>query len=212
MSGSKRRCSLFAGLLATLSLLASGCGGSKPPSVASLGTTTSSKGASTTSTSGGAVGPGSPPSQTQVQGDALAFARCMRASGVPSFPDPKAGGGFVFQTGAGVDPSAPAFKTAQAKCRKLLPSGGLAPGTSTHPAPQWLAHMVKVAQCMRRHGISGFPDPRTSVPSNPFPAGSPGGVISDIQGVILVFPAAIDTQSPLFTRAAAACGFPLHNH
>jgi hypothetical protein len=65
---------------------------------------------------------------------------------------------------------------------------------------------------MRRQGISDFPDPRTSDPSNPFPAGGPGGVISDIQGVILVFPAAIDTQSPLFTQAAKACGFPLHNH
>jgi hypothetical protein len=71
--------------------------------------------------------------------------------------------------------------------------------------------MVKVAQCMRRHGITDFPDPRTSVPSNPFPAGGTG-VISDIDGVIFVFPATLDTQSPMFTRAAAACRFPLHNH
>jgi hypothetical protein len=65
---------------------------------------------------------------------------------------------------------------------------------------------------MRRHGITDFPDPRTSVPSNPFPAGSDGGVISDIDGVILVFPGRIDTQSPMFTRAAATCRFPRHNH
>jgi hypothetical protein len=136
----------------------------------------------------------------------------MRANGVPNFPDPSAGGGFVFQAGSGVDPSSPAFTAARAKCQKLLPTIGLAPGSTTQPTAQWLAHMVKVAQCMRRRGIPDFPDPKTSVPSNPFPGGSPGGVISDIQGVILVFPSTIDMQSPLFTRAAAACGFPLHNH
>jgi len=94
-----------------------------------------------------------------------------------------------------------------------MPGGGPpGPGSTTHPSAQALAQMVKVAQCMRRHGVPDFPDPRTSVPSNPFPAGSTGGVISDIDGVILVFPAALDEQAPLFTRAAAACQFPLHNH
>jgi hypothetical protein len=37
-------------------------------------------------------------------------------------------------------------------------------------------------------------------------------MISDIDGVMLMFPATFDTQSPAFTRAAAACQFPLHNH
>ncbi|HTW10594.1 MAG TPA: hypothetical protein VME46_24040 [Acidimicrobiales bacterium] len=52
-------------------------------------------------------------------------------------------------------------------------------------------------------------DPRTSVPS-----GMAGfvGVISDIDGVVLVFPSTIDEQSREFVRAAAACGFSLHNH
>jgi hypothetical protein len=133
----------------------------------------------------------------------------MRSNGIPNFPDPTPGGGLFFQRGAGIDPSSPAFKAAQAKCRKLLPGGGPpGPGTQTNPSPQALAQMVKVAQCMRRHGISNFPDPRTSVPSNL--AGA--RMISIIDGVVLVFPATIDEQSPLFTRAAAACNFPLHNH
>jgi hypothetical protein len=191
-------------MLAGLGLLGSGCGGANSPSIASVATTTSSSSANS------ANGSGSLPSQTQLQQDALKYARCMRANGVPNFPDPSAGGGFVFQAGTGVDPSSPAFQAARAKCQKLLP-GGPAPGSTTHPSAQWLAHMVKVAQCMRRHGITAFPDPRTSVPSNPFPAGSTG-VISDIDGVIFVFPATLDTQSPMFTRAAAACRFPLHNH
>jgi len=153
----------------------------------------------------------STPTQAQFQNGLLKFAQCMRASGVPNFPDPGAGGGFLFRTGAGIDPSSPAYKAAQAACRKLAP-GGLppGPGARTHPSAQALAHWVKVAQCMREHGTPGFPDPRTSVPSNP--TGGAGGVISDRDGVILVLPGNIDTQSPLFTRAAAACGFQLTNH
>jgi hypothetical protein len=90
--------------------------------------------------------------------------------------------------------------------------GGLAPGSTTHPSAAWLSKMAKAAQCMRRHGIPDFPDPRTSVPANPFPAGSGGGVISNIQGVIFVFPDTLGMQSPAFAHAAAACRFPLHNH
>ncbi|HUJ92981.1 MAG TPA: hypothetical protein VLW05_09785 [Gaiellaceae bacterium] len=196
---------LAVAMLASLGLLASGCGGSKSPSVASVATTASSNAA------GGAAGSGSPTGQTQVQQDALKYARCMRSNGVPDFPDPSPSGGFFFQSGGGVDPFSPAFEAAQAKCRKLMPAGP-APGSTTHPSAQWLAHMIKVAECMRRHGVPDFPDPRTSVPENPFPAGSPGGVISDIDGVIFVFPASLDMQSPEFTQAAAACRFPLHNH
>ncbi len=135
----------------------------------------------------------------------------MRVNGVPDFPDPSAGGGFTFNPAAGVDPFSPAFKAAQAKCQKFMDlGGGLAPGTQTHPSPQWLAKMVKAAQCMRRHGVPNFPDPTTTVPS--FKTLGGGGVISNIEGVIFVFPGTLDMQSPLFTRAAAACGFPLHNH
>ena len=132
----------------------------------------------------------------------------MRAHGVPNFPDPGGNGGFELPAGA--DPASPAFRTAQATCGKLLPGGGPpAPGSQTHPSAQALAQMVKIADGMRRYGVPAFPEPRTSVPSGP-PAG--GGVISDRDGVILVFPAALDMQSPSFVRAAAACGFLLTNH
>jgi hypothetical protein len=68
--------------------------------------------------------------------------------------------------------------------------------------------MLKVSRCMRRHGISEFPDPVTSVPSDL--AGI--GMVSDRDGAILVFPRTLDMQSPMFTQAAAACGFRLSNH
>jgi len=180
-----------------------GCGGAKHPSVASVDTTTSSGTAGSGSTTSAAASP------AELQQDALKYTSCMRRNGVPGFPDPQPGGGFMFGTGSGVDPSSPAFQQAQAKCLRLMPGGGpLDPGSITHPAPAWLAHMVKVSGCMRRHGVPGFPDPRTSVPSLP-----PGnGIVSDIQGVIFVFTGALDMQSPVFLRAAQTCGFPLHNH
>jgi hypothetical protein len=187
----------------------SACGSAKAPSVATLGATTSSGAADSTNTAGDDSGSGSPPSQAQQQTSALRFAQCMRSKGVPSFPDPAPGGGFAFHTSAGFDPTSPAIQAAQAKCQKFMPTGaGLAPGTTTHPSTGWLAHMVKVAQCMRGHGVPNFPDPTTTIP--PF---RPGIVmISDIDGVILVFPSTIDTQSPTFRRAADACGMPQHHH
>ena len=198
---------LAVALVTSLGLLASGCGGSKSPSVASVATTTSSSAGGGTNATDGAAGSASAPSETQLQEDALKYARCMRADGVPNFPDPNSGGGFVFQAGAGVDPSSPAFKAARAKCQKFMGGAGPTPG-STHPSAQWLAKMVKAAQCMRRHGVPNFPDPTTTVPS----LQGFVGVISDIDGAVFVFPATLDMQSPAFTRAAAACQFPLHNH
>lgn len=194
-------------------VLVAGCGSSSPsPSVAQLaGTTAASAGGASTPGSTGAAGGGAassgPSSPSALASDALAYAKCMRSSGVPSFPDPSAGGGFLFHTRAGMNSSSPAFKAAQAKCRHVMPPG---PGSGPGPSPQTLARFLSIARCMRQHGVYDFPDPRTSVPSNPF--GSGAGVISDIEGVILVFPSTINQQSPEFTRAAAACAFPLHNH
>jgi hypothetical protein len=211
MLGSAVRYAALAGALAALSLLAVGCGSSKAPSVASVGATTtaSTAGGSRTTAVSNAAGSSAPQSQTQLQQSALAYARCMRANGVPNFPDPSAGGGFTFQAGSGIDRSSPAFEAAQAKCLKLLPNGGpLSGGSTTHPDPGALAQMVKIAACMRRHGVPDFPEPSTKMPSSP-----PGnGVVSDIDGVILVFPSSEDMQTATFVRAAAACSFPLHNH
>jgi hypothetical protein len=199
------RARLLAAAALLSGMLVAGCGGSSPnPTVARLGGASTS--GSTAAAGGGAASSG-PPSQSALDSDALAYSKCMRSSGVPNFPDPNAGGGFLFHANRGLI-SSPGFKAAQAKCHKLMPGGG--PPSTTNPSPQTLAHFLKVAQCMRKQGVYDFPDPRTSVPSNPFGSGT--GVISDIEGVILVFPSTIDQQSPVFTRAAAACAFPLHNH
>lgn len=131
----------------------------------------------------------------------IKFADCMRANGVPGFPDPSAGGfGFHIQEGSGIDPFSPSFKAARAACGKLLPGGG--PGAA-HPSAQAKAQMVQVSQCMRQHGISGFPDPTLSPPVN---VAGYSQVIGR-GGVFVAVPNTINTGSPAFRQAAAACGF-----
>ena len=64
---------------------------------------------------------------------------------------------------------------------------------------------MKIAACMRAHGLRSFPDPSTSPPSTP-PApdatilGGPYGVFSLSASMF---------ESPAFKQAAATCGFPL---
>jgi hypothetical protein len=52
------------------------------------------------------------------------YAQCMRASGVPKFPDP-GDSGFQIDGNEVGDPNSPAFKAAEEKCRSIMPD---APG------------------------------------------------------------------------------------
>jgi hypothetical protein len=52
----------------------------------------------------------------------LRWARCLRAHGVPSFPDPDRQGAF---DSARFDPSSPAFRTATRACRAVQPHGSV---------------------------------------------------------------------------------------
>lgn len=49
------------------------------------------------------------------------LAKCMRANGVPKFPDPGPNGGISIKGGPGLDPNDPTFKAAEKKCQ---PAGG----------------------------------------------------------------------------------------
>jgi hypothetical protein len=211
-------------VVVAVGLSACGSGATNNQGVAALPPTTTQPDVSGAgpSTSQGLAGAGSKPSASAVAGgagttlpsaaspqeDALKFAGCMRSHGVTDFPDPSSGGGFIFNANAGII-QGPHYQAAQEACQKYLPPG---PGSGPPPSAHALAQMLKVAQCMRRHGVTDFPDPRTSVPPHALAALGQVGVISDIDGVILVFPSTVDEQSPAFTAAAAACSFPLHNH
>jgi hypothetical protein len=131
----------------------------------------------------------------------LRFAECMRSHGVPSFPDPS-GNGIHIGPNSGVDPSSPAFKAARSACGRLLPGGG--PGNQ-HPTAQQIEMARQLSECMREHGVTGFPDPSLTQPSNP--AGR--SLVLDMGGVVLAVPSTINPSSPVFTQAAKACHFPV---
>lgn len=58
----------------------------------------------------------------------LTAAKCMRANGVPSYPDPKLINGTILNSAANTNPSSPAFQRAAKKCASGVP---LAPPPSS---------------------------------------------------------------------------------
>ncbi len=152
--------------LTALALLATGCGGNSPSgSVAHLGSSSSSTGSSSGSSASGtpqAAGSGGGESGTQVASKAVAYANCIRAHGVPGYPDPK-----VSTHGDGVSVAVaalpgPKFKAAQQACRKLMPGGG--PGSSQDPvlSSAEQAQVLQAVACIRKHGEPDLPDPTFS--------------------------------------------------
>jgi hypothetical protein len=160
-------------------VLVAGCGGSSPSATGRVSASASS-GAS-------AVESG------------VAFARCIRSHGVPSFPDPKISG-HTARLGSAAVLQSPAFQSAAHSCQRLLPKGPPGPEPPSHQAQ---ARMLEVSACMRKHGISGFPDPTTAPPSS---SAGYSGIIGN-GGYFLAIPSSIDTRSPAFEQAAAACNF-----
>ncbi len=126
-------------------------------------------------------------------------AECMRAHGVSHFPDPTPGGGLVVPNG--IDVNAPAFQAAQGACNSLFPGGG----PSSRPSAATKLAMLKLARCIRAHGVPDFPDPTTAPPAPPATPPAHGLAIGR-DGVFLVVD---DPQAPAFKHAAAACGFRL---
>lgn len=125
---------------------------------------------------------------------ALQFAKCMRANGVPSFPDPGSGPGP--QTSQ-VSPQSPAFQTAQKACQKYLPNGG-----QPHPVSEAdRKRALAFAECMRTHGEPDFPDPALTA-SNTTP-------LLDLRGLLFTVTPGLNPTSPAFQQAASDCGIKL---
>jgi hypothetical protein len=127
------------------------------------------------------------------------LSKCMRPNRVSGFPDPRAGpngGGVGFPGGLMVQPdgsmvvmaqplAGPAVRHAEQVCKEYMPPGG--PGPTVSAAQQ--AAALAAAACMRRHGLSTFPDPTFNSSHESLNLG-PG----------------LDPNSPAFQRAAQACG------
>jgi hypothetical protein len=144
--------------VATGGLPGAACGGSPPPGVANLGSTT----ATTLRSSQKARSGGDTASNYRA---ALAYVDCMRSHGVSNFPDPTSDGqvNVKFASGGkdgapasgGIDRMSPQYISADESCRHLLP-GGVPTSTQNQHA---LAKELRFAHCMRSHGVSKFPDP-----------------------------------------------------
>ncbi len=116
----------------------------------------------------------------------LAYSRCVRAHGVPGFPDPGSSGQLskqaVVSALRGVSNSR--AEAATGACARLNPAGQENPILTAQDQQDYL----RAAACMRSHGIANFPDPAFS-----------GG------GVHFPIPSSIDTTSRQFTQAAQIC-------
>ncbi len=156
---------------------------------------------------GGSRGTGG--SATAARTAALKFASCMRANGVPNFPDPGHGSGGGVQLQAtqspngqqtlkvnGVPVNAPAFQSAQTKCQKYVPQG---PALTSSDVARIKARALKMAACMRTHGVPNFPDPTVS--TGPGGHGISIGLKSSVAD-----PVHLNPQSPAFEAAQKICG------
>lgn len=128
----------------------------------------------------------------------LKFASCMRAHGVPNFPDPTAGGGGIeIAPGSGLNPFSPSFQSAQKACKAFAPPN---PGPIKLSASERRKALV-FAQCMRAHGDPSFPDPMLSVQGD-----TP---VIALRGLFFPVGAGFDPQAPAFKQAASECGLRL---
>jgi len=124
-------------------------------------------------TSATSASSGSPDAST------AAIVACYRAHGDPSFPDP------VYDPGDGrwhfgTSPGSAPLATQQA-CRHLFPVASASP-----PIPQaQFQALVRLAECLRQHGVTGWPDPD--------PDGSFG------------LPPSVSPKNPAYDHAFAAC-------
>jgi hypothetical protein len=112
----------------------------------------------------------------------LAFAHCMRAHGVPGWPDPLPDGGFPRGNGGNSGPQADLAMTA---CRHLLPIYR----PSAAEQARELAQDLKWARCMRSHGFPGVSDP----------------AVRPHAGIVIFAPAGFDPGAPQAQAAMKAC-------
>jgi hypothetical protein len=135
-----RRSFVALGLTGLMGLIGTGCG------------STASSGSGTPSVATGS----SAHRGLSAQEKAVKFAECMRANGVPHFPDPDTKGDFNF----GVDVSRDVWLKAVDACKALKPPGAL----SAKRTPKQQSATLRFAQCVRDHGVKDFPDPVNGEP------------------------------------------------
>jgi hypothetical protein len=132
----------------------------------------------------GPASPGAAHTRSQ-QSELLPFSSCIRAHGIPNFPDPQPGGGFARSALNSIDEHSPQFQSAEKACRSLAIASGF-----EHTPAQLQKHIEQlIAQdaCLRKHGVPNMPGP-------------------DAQGQ-QSFPSGISPRSPQFQAAQKHCAY-----
>jgi hypothetical protein len=88
----------------------------------------------------------------------LVYAQCIRANGVPEFPDPLPDGRIMVRRGAGFSMNDPRYRAAQEACQDVRPPGLGQAGFGTQGSGD-AETMIVFARCMRENGVPDFPDP-----------------------------------------------------
>jgi hypothetical protein len=194
----RRRRKEYIGLLLSAAVVAAlvvGCGGGSSGGHAGASTRASTATIPAASATTAATGGSARAAKSRTKPSMLAFAECMRAHGVPDYPDPRPpgpppvsqspqlvaapSGGFT------ANPSSPAYQAATDNCKSL------ADGTpvSQTQQDQGTAPELRYAGCMRANGVPNFPDPN-----------SDGEIGND--GAIT----GVDQSSPAYLHAQQDCG------
>jgi hypothetical protein len=103
-----------------------------------------------------ACGGGDPPGSAKPDGHRafrkeVAYVKCMRSHGLPSFPDPLGDGIFDITVANRADFSGPAYASANGGCAHL--EGTPATAAQLHRS---VTEALRYAACMRAHGIASF--------------------------------------------------------
>ena len=138
------------------------------------------------SSSPSSLGAGGPPHSG---GSGVAYSQCVRSHGIPNFPDPDSSGQIPKETGQQLGVSDSVLAAATQACSRLNPANLLL----LNPAQQRQAMSdgLKIAQCLRAHGVPKFPDP-TMGPDGP-------------RWVISISRDNFDPHSPQFMAKGRAC-------
>jgi hypothetical protein len=143
---------------AALALLAAACSSGSPSSTGSAG-------------SPDAGGSASSPSL-------VGYSACMRSHGVPNYPDPDSSGVLPKTDAELLGVSTSEYQAAEQACQHLIPAGAGSTQQQEHqcmqnsdcpPAlvQQMMTGDLKLARCMRSHGVPNFPDPTNGGSAGP---------------------------------------------
>ncbi len=158
MTNTMRRTLRLLAPVAMVALIIAGCGSNAPSETSTAGNS-------------GSAGSTGRTKQATAQDKAVKLAECIRAHGVPHFPDPDAKGDFAF----GIDVSPAVWRKAVDACKDLAPPGAF----SGKRSPKQQSAALRFAECVRENGVKDFPDPAngeplidtTRIPSSDRPGG-----------------------------------------